>query len=143
MSGAISPAVETLNRVIELHLEKLRLLKELRNVLIIAEAINEPAQDIKSAGFRNPTNGEYSRWSQDAKDRLPWYSTATPCASEYRGSLIVNHVTLRDGSERSLSEPIFLPEAPGEARQKLLQAQRKQNEQQNRGYFGFFNRRAD
>lgn len=105
--------VPLLNKVIAARQKQLELTRELRDLLIIAIAAGVSAEDVKSTGFCNPTSGEWKKWSEVDRARLPWFEVShTRTASQYAGNRVVNRVKLRDGTEIELKHPVFLEGAP-------------------------------
>lgn len=94
--------------LIELSLKKVELLKEMREIFVIAEACGVNPEEILKCTYAAPTRGEYEKWSEDAKRKVRWYSLRGPDAMNPEGIRIRNKIVLKSGDEIWLEEPIFL-----------------------------------
>lgn len=101
---------DTLDKTTQLiaNLERqIELLRELQDSLQIAAAANVNPREISKVCYRAPTKKEYAAWSTEARDRI-LYSSSIYCDSHQVNRGVVNVVTLRDGRELYLAEPVFL-----------------------------------
>ena len=110
----LAQAIDNIDRLIEAKKKAITLYEEMRDIFVIAHAIDQNPKDILQAGYRSPSRGEWQKWSSQAKARLPYDGFhKRHRATEYQPR-VKNWYRLRSEPEKEifLQEPIFLPGAP-------------------------------
>lgn len=111
----LAKAIGNFDRMIELTKEKARLLGEMRDIFLIAQAFDKDPKLIERSGFYPPTRTEYAKWSRIAQARIPYQKYTNSRASAVTGEgckRVVNNCKLTDGTELRITEPLFLSGAP-------------------------------
>lgn len=110
----LAGAIANIDELIQKKKEAIGLLEEMRDIFTIAHAIDVNPKDIIQAGYRAPSRGEWQKWSDEAKARLPYEGFRHRHRAVDYQSRVKNWYRLKSDPDRHvfLQEPIFLAGAP-------------------------------